>query len=251
MTPTAAGVGIARGGLAFRALGVALLSVALVQCGAPESPAQDAPVATATALAEQSTLPAPTSTAPALPAAGDRVEAEKRITCTEDNMAGTTGDDRIRQQSIVGSVKSRHGRELMAIPGVHGIGVGLDYQNPKMTDTIGIVVHIEPGLTAEQRAAIPSSLEGCDVFVVEEENVPVVSKGGAQTKHRQETPGGILIKSTVTGGANSGTLTGAAWKDINGQRKWHLVTALHALAKDLNPVVNPPPVGKMVGVKRL
>ena len=90
MTLPAAGVGIARGWLAFRALGVALLSVAFVQCGAP-----------ATALREQSALPSPTSTTSSLPTAGDRGEPAERITCTEPMMIAEDREEIGVQQSLL------------------------------------------------------------------------------------------------------------------------------------------------------
>ena len=180
MTTPAAGVGIAGADLAFRALGVALVSVAVLQCGAP-----------ATALREQSALPPQTTTAPALPTAGDRVEPEERITCTEDVMLlAENREDRGRQQSLLGQVKERHRYELIAIPGVIGLGVGFIHPGGHPTKEIGIIVKVDAKLPPEQvdpEGLIPSSIEGCAVSVSAEAPAPA-GRAPSQTSTMSALP---------------------------------------------------------------
>lgn len=61
-------------------------------------------------------------------------------------------------------IQREHFSEIMAIPGVHGMGVG-----PSRTDQSRLVifVYVEPGRRAETAPLIPTILEGAPVEVVE------------------------------------------------------------------------------------
>ena len=54
--------------------------------------------------------------------------------------------------------------EIIAIPGVHGMGVG-----PSRTDESRLVifVYVQPGTSAEARQRIPPTLDGAPVEVIE------------------------------------------------------------------------------------
>lgn len=61
----------------------------------------------------------------------------------------------------VRDVKRKHNRELMRIPGVVGTGVGRD---PSRGPVIEVYVELD---TPETHRAIPDTIEGVDVRIVE------------------------------------------------------------------------------------
>ena len=66
-------------------------------------------------------------------------------------------------------VKSRHARQLRAIPGVIGLGVGMIYREGERTNEIGIIVRVDGRLPPEKvdpEGLIPTTIEGCAVSII-------------------------------------------------------------------------------------
>ena len=88
---------------------------------------------------------------------------------------------------------------------VNSVGVGIEGSG-SLAEDIAIAVGVENGLSAEQLALIPSSIEGCPVFI--EGRGRPVERDAPDTKHRQETTGGITVSRFPEASGGWGTLTG-------------------------------------------
>lgn len=74
--------------------------------------------------------------------------------------------DQDEQISHAREVKRRHEEELLAHPGVTGVGIGWRYKGEVMTDEVCIVVMVQEKLA-------PDDLDPDDVLPAEIEGVPV------------------------------------------------------------------------------
>ena len=86
-----------------------------------------------------------------------------RVSCTDAVIA-----DRDRHIEVLIEVRDRHRDELMAVPGVNGLGVGIVYEDGQRSDKLGVVVYIDTQIPSDQRHpsdVIPARLEGCIVSI--------------------------------------------------------------------------------------
>ena len=114
-------------------------------------------------------------------------------------------------------IKSRHEGKIFAIPGVHGFGIG--------EDGFDVIMYKPP--EGEQRASVPTTLEGVPVRVVYEDRMQLT---GHQENKFRPVPAGAGIGSQY----RQGTLGPHVVSTTGGCCKIWSLTAGHVLKQNLN-----------------